>query len=48
MQQYLNANYIPNKNCANGQTWGVCNKAALMLKDALLVHAENLMNTETP
>ena len=43
MEQYLKSNYAPNKKCATGKGWSVCNRASLMLKNTLYGHMKTLM-----
>ena len=47
MEQYLKLNYIPNKKCSAGQSWSVCNKASLLLKNTLYGHMKTLMKIST-
>ena len=47
MEQYLKLNYIPNKKCSAGQSWSVCNKASLLLKNTLYGHMKTLMKIPT-
>ena len=47
MEQYLKLNHIPNKKCSAGQSWSVCNKASLLLKNTLYSHMKTLRKIPT-